>query len=375
MQTFDGWEIIKELGEGGQGAVYLVRSETAVKVRASALTRIGMAVQSLAKGGIQKLVERAPAQLAEAVTSYMTSDQQHLGALKRFKIPENEHEAGKAISRLQNEVKALREISHPNILKLLAAQAEECWIVTEYHVNGTLAQHRDRYKGDVRAALEAFRPVVQAVAELHKNGHVHRDIKPENIFIASDGRLVLGDFGVVFFQDEQGERLTSTYERVGSRDWMAPWGNVQRRLEEVNPTFDIFPLGKVLWAMISGERGLPFWYYDRGQYNLERIFSDNPADMRLVNQILGHCIVENEKDCLTSASDLLLMVYAAVAVLRRGGQLIRHDVPIACRFCGQGTYALDNQEPQVGTSGKPLVARVYICNVCGNTQMFKTTNA
>ena len=61
----------------------------------------------------------------------------------------------------------------------------------------------------------AFRPLAHAVSTLHKQDMVHRDIKTENIFVATDGRLVLGDFGIVFFKDGHG-RVTETYEKVGT---------------------------------------------------------------------------------------------------------------------------------------------------------------
>ena len=68
-------------------------------------------------------------------------------------------------------------------------------------------------------ALEALRSLVRGVELLHSKAAVHRDIKPENIFV-SDARLVLGDFGIVYFEDEARARLSDSYENVGSHDWM-----------------------------------------------------------------------------------------------------------------------------------------------------------
>lgn len=113
-----------------------------------------------------------------------------------------------------------------------------------------MAKHLDKYKGRALAVLLAFKPLVQGVGLIHEQGAIHRDIRPENIFVANDGRLVLGDFGVVFFRDQKRARLTEIYgERVGSHWWMAPWVYAPARVEidEIKPALDIFPLAKVLW--------------------------------------------------------------------------------------------------------------------------------
>jgi len=132
-------------------------------------------------------------------------------------------------------------------------------MVTEYHPKGSLTKHPEMFKGRSYQALQALRPVVALLAELHKAGIVHRDIKPQNILVKGSGELVLSDFGIVFL--DAADRPTEILERVGSRDWMAPWAHTGRRVDEVNQSFDVFPLGKVIWSMISGRPMLPFWYH------------------------------------------------------------------------------------------------------------------
>ena len=78
----------------------------------------------------------------------------------------------------------------------------------EYHEKGTLSEHAGEYKGDVFKSLKAFRDIVDAVSKLHSNKIVHRDIKPDNIFVANDGRLVLGDCGLAFKLQNQERLLT-----------------------------------------------------------------------------------------------------------------------------------------------------------------------
>src|SRR5260370_10261743 len=100
-----------------------------------------------------------------------------------------------------------------------------------------------KFKGRAIESLKAFRPIVEGIVAIEGKGAIHRDIKTQHIFVAMDGRLVLGDFGIVFFRDAMGTRYTETFgERVGSHYWMAPWAYEPERLalENVSASLDIF---------------------------------------------------------------------------------------------------------------------------------------
>src|SRR6185436_16604940 len=127
--------------------------------------------------------------------------------------------------------------------------------------------------------------LVEGVATLHRSKQVHRDIKPDNIFVASDGRLVLGDFGLVFFEDDGHTRVSDTFENVGSRDWMPLWAQ-SMRIDEVEPNFDVFCLGKTLWYMVNGGGKLLAWYFEDPKFDLGRRFPNRP-EMRHMNILLG----------------------------------------------------------------------------------------
>jgi serine/threonine protein kinase len=201
-------------------------------------------------------------------------------------------------ARFSAEIKALQELAdEPGILRLLDADPEEAWMVTEFHPQ-TLDQALPAFAANPLKCLHAFRPLVAAVARLHQDGLVHRDIKLKNVFVAEDEHLVLGDFGIVFLPDTS--RLTTTSERVGSRDWTAPWADVRARLDEVRPSADVFALGKVLWSMAAGEPSLPLWYHAEEGYDLTKRHPHSHG-MKVINTILARTVVEREKDCLASA--------------------------------------------------------------------------
>jgi serine/threonine protein kinase len=316
---------------------------------------------------------------------------EHLGALKRFVIPtDDREEALRAIGRLESEIRALQNVSHPAVLKLLHSNSGERFIVTEYHPRGTLARNLNPYRGNTLAALEAFKTLVEGVVEIHEQDAIHRDIKPENVFVATSGNLVLGDFGIVFFQAGEGERLTSTYERVGSHYWMAPWayGNVRLKLSQIRYSLDIYPLGKVLWSMISGRNGFPFWEYDREENNLEKIFPDDP-NMPLVNSVLAKCVVREEKAChFSTAKDMQLEVEHLIEQIKsRRGPRPDGAQTWSCGVCGKGTY-----HPASPSTSMPLHLRrsplmlaqipgsaqgdlqpfsIFVCDYCGHAELFK----
>jgi serine/threonine protein kinase len=384
--SYNGWEPIGDpLGKGAQGTVYKARSPQRVEERKRILDKIAHRIRQI--GGIGNYSKEVPELAKEIVNAGSPDESESLGALKVFHLPEGDSaERQKTIGRLQSEIKALQAAENTAILRLLDAShvADPPFIVTEYFPDGTLHDNLLRFKGQALRALEAFRPLVAAVAAIHEKGAIHRDIKPKNIFVGTDGRLVLGDFGIVFFQDVEG-RLTQTYDRAGSRDWMAPWVNLEHRfaLEEVNPTLDIFPLGKILWCMISGRHQLAFWYYDkpaqgsRPANNLKILFPDDPA-MPVINSVLAQCVVEEESRCLQTAQKFLIEVDKAIAELRAQGQKSRDGSPWLCNVCEKGYYrepalrwyahnfATDPDGHNAGT-----LVHVLFCDHCGHLEMFR----
>jgi serine/threonine protein kinase len=383
--TYNGWETFGEkLGSGAQGQVYKARSPARVAERRSFITKIAERLRQI---NVSEPYEAVPALAGEFVDLGSPDPSESLGAVKIFDFPlEGSTEYEKTRLRLLSEVRALRAYNHPAILKLLESGADQVppFIVTEYFPSGTLHSNLPRFKGRAVDALQAFRPLVDAVVAIHEQKAIHRDIKPKNIFVGANGQLVLGDFGIVFFKDAEG-RLTETYDRAGSRDWMAPWVNLEHRfaLDELNPTLDIFPLGKVLWCMISGRHQLQFWYFDRAARgsmpanNLEALFPDDPA-MGVINTLLAKCIVEEEDKCLRTAAQLLVEVDGAIRqIVRIGKKPEKEDAPWLCVVCNKGYYrkpAARWNSPGFADSkgmGTHDKLDVYFCDHCGHFEAFR----
>jgi hypothetical protein len=124
--------------------------------------------------------------------------------------------------------------------------------------SGSLEQVLDRFKGRPRKAAQGLEPIARTLAALAGEPQAihHRDIKPTNLlFQSSEADLWLADFGCAFIVGD--ERLTPDRRAIGAWAYRPPeYSN--GRVEEVDEKGDVFSLGKVLWAMIYGERGIVF---------------------------------------------------------------------------------------------------------------------
>ena len=208
---FGSWRIIREIGRGGMGAVYLA-------ARADAEFNKQVAIK-LVKRGID----------TDAV-------------LKRFR----------------QERQILAVLDHPNIARLLDGGTSPDglpYFVLEY-VEG-LAIHTwcAARKLSVAERCELFRKVCEPVSFAHRNLVVHRDLKPGNILVTPEGEPKLLDFGIAkLLSDHDGEHtLGFTWDPVRALTpaYASP---EQIRGEPVNTATDVFSLGIVLSEILRGEK-------------------------------------------------------------------------------------------------------------------------
>lgn len=103
---------------------------------------------------------------------------------------------------------------------------------------------------------ETIRILALALAKAHEAGIIHRDLKPSNIMIDADGEPVVMDFGLAR-QIDKGEdtRLTQTGAILGSPAYMSP-EQVEGRADKIGPATDIYSLGVILYELLCGR--LPF---------------------------------------------------------------------------------------------------------------------
>ncbi len=142
--------------------------------------------------------------------------------------------------------------NHPNIVAvydLVIAPDRTLYLILEYIAGGTLA---DRLKAGPIPLADALRFTADAAKGLgaaHRAGIVHRDVKPANLFLATDGRVQVGDFGIAQIDDVSG-RTQTTMGHPGTPLYMSP--EQSNSTGYMRPTADQYSLGLVLFEMLTG---------------------------------------------------------------------------------------------------------------------------
>ena len=109
------------------------------------------------------------------------------------------------------------------------------------------------HKGErlaIERALEIVSGVLDALAYSHKNGIVHRDIKPGNIMITSTGEVKVMDFGIARALSDAGATLTSTWNIVGTAQYLSP---EQATGGQADARSDLYSLGCLFYELVSGK--------------------------------------------------------------------------------------------------------------------------
>ncbi|MFI6688611.1 serine/threonine-protein kinase [Streptomyces sp. NPDC050485] len=156
-------------------------------------------------------------------------------------------------ARTQKEARAAARITHPGVVTVhdVLDHDSRPWIVMQYVDGPSLADAVKAAEGHRIEAREAARiglHVLGALRAAHSAGVLHRDVKPGNVLLASDGRVLLTDFGIAAIEGDVA--ITKTGELVGSIDYLAP-----ERVQGAHPgpASDLWSLGATLYAAVQGE--------------------------------------------------------------------------------------------------------------------------
>ena len=248
----DRYTIVRELGRGGMGTVYLA--------------------------------ERSDREFHQQVA---------------IKVVTRGLDSAQVVERFRHERRILASLDHPNIARLFDGGATDSgvpYLVMEYIEGRPLVDHCRERDLPIRERLLLFAQICAAVQHAHQKLIVHRDIKPANILVTPAGIPKLLDFGIakLLSPDDDAGIAAEALTRVGTRmltpDYASP---EQIRGEPVSVATDVFSLGAVLYELLTGQRAHQFETYTDAEFY--RVICDTEVkplseaveDARLRRQLAG----------------------------------------------------------------------------------------
>ena len=223
------------------------------------------------------------------------------------------------MSRFVREAKSASALNHPNIITIYEINEvkDTHFIATEFVDGKTLNEYAGGDSLKLDSALDVVTQIASALDAAHTAGIIHRDIKPDNVMIRPDGLVKLLDFGIAKlaadnFSNEFGAADATTIKIstapgiiIGTADYMSP---EQARGKTVDARTDVFSFGVMLYELLAGKR--PF----RGENTLDiigAILHREPAPLKNfqmpdeLRKIVEKCLQKDRAERYQTLPDLL----------------------------------------------------------------------
>ena len=237
--AFRGYRILRRIGVGGTGEVYLARHETM---------------------GVDHAVKVIACRKVEGDVEFQT--------------------------RFFREVRIAARLRHPALVAVHDAGLDEVtglyFVAMDYLSGGTVADELAKsHRFSIAKALGIARTVAEGLSALEEAGVVHRDVKPSNMLIAADGSVKLSDFGIARVSADA-RTITVTGVALGTPAYM-PFEQIVDT-HAVDGRADIYALGVSLYEMLTGV--LPDGDLNTNQLLKKRVDGERIPDIRAVNSAI-----------------------------------------------------------------------------------------
>lgn len=156
--------------------------------------------------------------------------------------------------RFCREVRIMARINHPHVMPVVTHNEEHAPPYFTMPIAASSIADEIHANSDVNLTLRIFIEMCMGVQAIHNAGSTHRDIKPENAMRMHDGRVVISDLGLAKLDDRDTTILTQTAMFLGTRLYCAPEQLFPSGSREADARTDVFQLGKVLYALLTGEQ-------------------------------------------------------------------------------------------------------------------------
>ena len=161
------------------------------------------------------------------------------------------------VNRFNKEALSVAALNHPGIVAVYDSGKEDTpsgvmpYIVMEFVEGKTLREiiHQGE-RFPLQRAVEITEGILNALQYSHKNGIVHRDIKPGNIMITDSGDIKVMDFGIARALADSGATLTSTWNIVGTAQYLSP---EQATGGHADARSDLYSVGCLFYELVSGK--------------------------------------------------------------------------------------------------------------------------
>jgi WD40 repeat protein len=222
------------------------------------------------------------------------------------------------LQRFAQEARAAAALNHPNILSIFDIGEEQGapYVVSELLEGETLRERLRNGPLPIRRVVDYSLQVARGLAAAHEKGIVHRDLKPENLFLTSDNRVKILDFGLAKLtgpetNDGSGDAPTMQVATdagvvMGTAGYMSP---EQVRGKSADHRSDLFSFGAILYEMISGKRA---FHGETSADTMSAILKEETPELSEtarnvppgLERIVRHCLEKHPAQRFQSAGDL-----------------------------------------------------------------------